>query len=57
MGYLDDGTMVVIDDASFLVGKSVNVTVTSILQTTSGRMIFSKVKESAKITAAFRAAN
>jgi uncharacterized protein YacL len=48
IGYLDDGTMVVVDDARKLLGKSVDVVVTSILQTTSGRMIFAKLKEQAE---------
>jgi len=47
IGYLDDGTMVVVDDAKKYLGKSVDVVVTSVLQTTSGRMIFSKLKEQA----------
>ncbi len=48
IGYLDDGTMVVVDDARKLLGKSVDVVVTSVLQTTSGRMIFAKLKEQAE---------
>lgn len=48
VGYLDDGTMVVIDNAREFVGKPIDVTITSVLQTTGGRMIFSKVKEDAK---------
>ena len=47
IGYLDDGTMVVVDDARKYLGKAVDVVVTSVLQTTSGRMIFSKLKEQA----------
>lgn len=47
IGYLDDGTMVVVDDARKYLGKAVDVVVTSVLQTTSGRMIFSKLKENA----------
>lgn len=45
VAYLDDGTMVVIENARKLIGKNTDVTVTSVLQTTAGRMIFSKVKE------------
>jgi uncharacterized protein YacL len=45
IGYLDDGTMVVVDDARKLLGRQVDVVVTSVLQTTSGRMIFGKLKE------------
>ncbi|OPY62789.1 MAG: putative PIN and TRAM-domain containing protein precursor [Syntrophorhabdaceae bacterium PtaU1.Bin034] len=48
IGYLDDGTMVVVDDARKLLGKTVDVIVTSLLQTTSGRMIFAKLKEQAE---------
>jgi len=48
IGYLDDGTMVVVDEAKRLLGKSVDVVVTSVLQTTSGRMIFAKLKELAE---------
>jgi len=44
IGYLDDGTMVVVDDARKHLGKTVDVVVTSVLQTTSGRMIFSRLK-------------
>ncbi len=42
VGYLDDGTMVVVDNGSQHVGKTVEVTVTSVLQTAAGRMIFTK---------------
>jgi len=45
VAYLDDGTMVVIENARRLIGKNTDVTVTSVLQTTAGRMIFSKLKE------------
>ncbi len=42
IGYLDDGTMVVVDHAKKLVGEKLDVMVTSVLQTTAGRMIFAK---------------
>ncbi|MBN2332851.1 MAG: TRAM domain-containing protein [Deltaproteobacteria bacterium] len=42
IGYLDDGTMVVVDHAKDLVGETLTVVVTSVLQTTAGRMIFAK---------------
>ncbi len=45
VAYLDDGTMVVVENARKLIGKNADVTVTSVLQTTAGRMIFSKLKE------------
>lgn len=44
VGYLDDGTMVVIEDGRRFIGKRVEVGVTSILQTSAGRMIFAKAK-------------
>jgi uncharacterized protein YacL len=45
VAYLDDGTMVVIDNARKHLGKSIEVAVTSVLQTTAGRMIFTRLKE------------
>jgi uncharacterized protein YacL len=47
VGYLDDGTMVVIDNARKKMNQQVDVVVTSVLQTTAGRMIFAKLKEEA----------
>ncbi len=44
VGYLDDGTMVVVEDARRLIGQEVKVTVTSVLQTQAGRMIFTKME-------------
>lgn len=43
VGYLDDGTMVVVDDARRLIGQEVKAVVTSVLQTQAGRMIFTKL--------------
>jgi uncharacterized protein YacL len=45
VAYLDDGTMVVVENASRLLGQEVEASVTSILQTTAGRMIFTTLKE------------
>lgn len=45
VGYLDDGTMIVVDGGRQHVGKSVSVIVTSVLQTAAGRMIFTKIGE------------
>jgi uncharacterized protein YacL len=45
VGYLDDGTMVVIEEGRRLVGKKIDATVTSVLQTSAGRMIFTKLKD------------
>jgi len=42
VGYLDDGTMVVVEGASGLVNRTLQVVVTSVLQTAVGRMIFTK---------------
>ena len=47
VGYLDDGTMVVVDNARKLINKKINAVVTSVLQTTAGRMIFAKLREDA----------
>lgn len=44
VGYLDDGTMIVVENGRKLIGKTVKVSVTSLLQTESGRIIFTKVK-------------
>jgi uncharacterized protein YacL len=44
IAYLDDGTMVVVDNGRKHIGKTVEVTVTSVLQTTAGRMIFAVLK-------------
>jgi len=44
VAYLDDGTMIVIEDGKEYIGKRVDVLVTSVLQTSAGRMIFAKVK-------------
>ena len=43
IGYLDDGTMIVVEGGRQLIGQTKRVTVTSILQTAAGRMIFAKV--------------
>jgi hypothetical protein len=45
VAYLDDGTMVVVDNARKLIGKNVDIAVTSVLQTTAGKMIFGKYDE------------
>ncbi|MFH1245695.1 MAG: PIN domain-containing protein [Candidatus Omnitrophota bacterium] len=44
IGYLDDGTMVVVENGRQLLGQTVQATVTSVLQTTAGRMIFTRVE-------------
>jgi uncharacterized protein YacL len=45
VGYLDDGTMVVVDQGKKALGKTIEVTVTSVLQTTAGKMIFCRWPE------------
>ena len=42
VAYLDDGTMVVVDHGKKHIGQMLDVTVTSVLQTTAGRMIFAR---------------
>jgi uncharacterized protein YacL len=44
IGYLDDGTMIVVEEGSSQIGKTIEVVVTSVLQTSAGRMIFAKPK-------------
>ncbi|HTK95578.1 MAG TPA: PIN domain-containing protein [Terriglobales bacterium] len=48
VAYLDDGTMVVVDNARKMIGKNVDISVTSVLQTTAGKMIFGKFDERAQ---------
>ncbi len=45
VAYLDDGTMVVVDNAKRLLSKTIDITVTSVLQTTAGKMIFGRFDE------------
>ncbi len=45
LAYLEDGTMIVIENGAELIGKEVNVIVAKVLQTAAGKMIFAKVKE------------
>jgi len=55
VAYLDDGTMVVVDHAKKLISKTIEITVTSVLQTTAGKMIFGRYDE--RIHTAERAAS
>ncbi len=43
VAYLDDGTMVVVEESRNLIGRTIDITVTSVLQTSAGRMIFGKI--------------
>jgi hypothetical protein len=45
VAFMDDGTMIVVDDARRLIGRTIKVTVTSVLQTSAGRMIFASLIE------------
>src|SRR5262249_41767563 len=47
VAYLDDGTMVVVDNARKMIGKTIDVVVTSVLQTTAGKMIFGRFLDAA----------
>lgn len=47
VGYLDDGTMIIVDSAQKMINSTIDVVVTSVLQTTAGRMIFTELKEAA----------
>jgi uncharacterized protein YacL len=45
VAYLDDGTMIVVDEGKKYIGRTIDVVVTSVLQTTAGRMIFTRIRE------------
>src|SRR5919206_478063 len=45
VAYLDDGTMVVVDNARRMISKTIDISVTSVLQTTAGKMIFGRLWE------------
>src|SRR5205085_6057224 len=47
VGYLDDGTMVVVEQGRSAIGQEVTITVTSVLQTPAGRMIFGRIESQA----------
>lgn len=48
IGYLDNGTMLVVEDGGPFIGKTVEVTLSSLLQTSAGRMVFGRVKREVK---------
>jgi uncharacterized protein YacL len=52
VAYLDDGTMVVVDNARKMIGKTIDVVVTSVLQTTAGKMIFGRYLDPSQMTQA-----
>jgi hypothetical protein len=45
VAYLDDGTMVVVDNARKMISRNIDIVVTSVLQTTAGKMIFGRYIE------------
>src|SRR5260370_887538 len=49
VGYLDDGTMVVVEQGRSAIGQEVSITVTSVLQTPPGRMNFGKIEDETRI--------
>lgn len=49
VGFLEDGTMIVVEDGANHIGQTVELKVTSVLQTPAGRMIFTKIKAAAHI--------
>jgi uncharacterized protein YacL len=51
VAYLDDGTMVVVDNARRMIGKNADIAVTSVLQTTAGKMIFGRLWEDSENSA------
>jgi hypothetical protein len=50
VAYLDDGTMVVVDNARKMISKTIDVVVTSVLQTTAGKMIFGRYLDPSQVT-------
>ena len=56
VAYLDDGTMVVVDNARRMIGKTIATQVTSVLQTTAGKMIFGRYIEASAVAQAQAAA-
>ncbi len=51
VAYLDDGTMVVVDNAKKMISKTIDISVTSVLQTTAGKMIFGKYDDRVRMEA------
>jgi uncharacterized protein YacL len=51
VAYLDDGTMVVVDNAKKMISKTIDISVTSVLQTTAGKMIFGKYDDRQRVEA------
>lgn len=51
VGYLEDGTMVVVDEGRAHIGNSIDIVVTSVLQTSAGRMVFAKIRSTETVLA------
>ena len=51
VAYLDDGTMVVVDNARKMISKTIDIVVTSVLQTTAGKMIFGRYLDPSQVGA------
>jgi len=51
VAYLDDGTMVVVDNARKMISRTIDIVVTSVLQTTAGKMIFGRYVETGSVSA------
>jgi uncharacterized protein YacL len=49
VGYLEDGTMIVVESGKERIGEELDVLVTSVLQTTAGRMIFTRIPDEADL--------
>jgi uncharacterized protein YacL len=49
VAYLDDGTMVVVDNARRMISKTIDIVVTSVLQTTAGKMIFGRYLDPSQV--------
>ena len=45
IGYMDDGTMIVVSEGKRLLGQKVKAEITSVLQTQAGKMVFAKIKQ------------
>ena len=45
LGYLEDGTMIVVENGHDYIGQTVDTVVTSVLQTSAGKMIFTRIED------------
>jgi uncharacterized protein YacL len=49
VGYLDDGTMVVVENGEAFIDSEVKILVTKVLQTAAGRMVFARIADSSRL--------